>query len=180
MVADPIATAVTCGCVAGVVLPAAINTLAGIVTLVVSLLARLTVTPPAGAACDRLTANVGDRPSPRVVVAGTLIDGGGMTVTLAVALGMPVTLAVIVTGPPTATPVTVTGTLVAPAAKLTVAGTVALLVSLELRLTVKPLAGACPPARFSVRVPVLPTTIDNGDPVKFSVADTVTVPVPDV
>jgi hypothetical protein len=180
MVADPIATAVTCGCVAGVVLPAAINTLAGIVTLVVSLLARLTVTPPAGAACVRVTAKVADRPSPTVVVAGTLIDGGGMTVTLAVALGMPVTLAVIVTGPPTVTPVTVTVALVAPAAKLTVAGTVATAVLLELRFTVKPPAGACPPPRFSVRFPVVPTVIDRLVGVKLMVADTVTVPLPDV
>jgi hypothetical protein len=74
-VADPIPAPVTCGCVAGVVAPAAIKTLAGTVTLVVSLLARFTVTPPAGAGCDRATANVADCPSATVVVAGTLITG---------------------------------------------------------------------------------------------------------
>ena len=181
MVADPIPAPVTCGCAAGVVAPAAIKTLAGTVTFVVSLLARFTVTPPVGAACDRVTANVAENPSATVVLAGTPIEGGGVTVTLAVALVMPVALAVIVTGPPAATPVTVTVALVAPAAKFTVAGTVALLGSLELRLTVKPPAGACPPVKFSVRVPVLPTLIVKLAGVKLMVgALTVTVPLPDV
>ena len=84
----------------------------------------------------------------------------------------------LVWGQRSATPVTGTGTLVAPAANVTVAGTVALLVSLELRLTTKPPAGAGPD-RFSVRFPILPTVTDSGDPVKFNVADTVTVPVPE-
>ncbi len=71
-----------------------------------------------------------------------------MTVTLAVALAMFGALAVIVTAP-AATPVTGTDTLVVPVPKLTVAGTVATVVSLELRFTVSPAgAGA---DRFSVR-----------------------------
>jgi hypothetical protein len=64
---------------------------------------------------------------------------------------------------------------------LTVAGTVALLGSLELRLTVSPPAGAKPPLRLKVRLPVMP--IPNGDPVKTSesaVTVTITVPAPDV
>ncbi len=180
MVADPTPAPVTCGCTAGVVAPAAIDTLAGTVTLDGSLLSRVTVTPPAGAGTDKVTANAADCPSPTAVLAGTLIVGTACTFTVAVAFGIPAALAVIVTGPPTATPVTGTGTLVAPAANVTVAGTVALLVSLELRLTTNPPAGACPPARFSVRFPVVPTVTDSGDPVKFNVADTLTVPMPEV
>src|ERR1700738_1227808 len=87
-----------------------------------------------------------------------------------VALVMPVALALIVTGPPTATPVTVTGTLVAPAAKLTAAGTVTLLVSLELRVTVKPPADAGDD-RFSVRFCVAPTLIVSGDPEKLTASE---------
>ena len=180
MVADPTPAPVTWGCTAGVVAPAAIDTLAGTVTLDGSLLIRVTLIPPAGAGVDKVTANGADCPSPTAVVAGTLMVGTACTVTVAVTLVMPAAEAVIVTGPPTATPVTGTGTLVVPAANVTVAGTVALLVSLELRLTVKPPAGACPPARFSVRFPVVPTVTVSGDPVKFNVADTVTVPVPDM
>src|ERR1700730_11285744 len=100
------------------------ETLADTVTLDVSLLARFMVTPPAGAACDRVTAKAADKPSPSVVFAGTLITMLA-TFTVAVAFVMPVALAVIV-AEPEATPVTVTVALVAPAAKFTVAGTVAL------------------------------------------------------
>ena len=179
MVADPAPAPVTWGCTAGVVAPAAIDTLAGTVTLDGSLLSRATVSPPAGAGADKVTANAADCPSPTAVVPGTLMVGCCVTFTVAVAFGIPAAEAVIVTGPPTATPVTGTGTLVAPAANVTVAGTVALLVSLELRLTVKPPAGAGPD-RFNVRFPELPTVTDSGDPVKFNVADTFTVPVPEV
>ena len=63
-----------------------------------------------------------------------------------------------VTGPPTATPVTGTVTLVVPAAKVTVVGTVATAVLLEFRLTVKPPAGA-DPERFSARFCVAPWAI---------------------
>jgi hypothetical protein len=76
MVADPIPAPVTWGCVAGVVAPAAIKTLGGTVTFEVSLLVSVTVTPPAGAVCDRVTAKGVDwQPSPTVVLAGTLITG---------------------------------------------------------------------------------------------------------
>jgi hypothetical protein len=58
MVADPRLTPVTVGCEAGVVWLAAMVTVAGdIVTLLVLLLDRLTVTPPAGAGEDKLIAN---------------------------------------------------------------------------------------------------------------------------
>ncbi len=165
MVADPIPAPVTCGCVAGVVAPGAMETLAGAVTFDVSLLVRFTVTPPGGAGCGRVTGNAADWPSPTVVLAGALIGGSGVTVTLAVALAIPAALAMMV-AEPGATPVTRTSTLVALAAKVTVPGTVATAGLLELRLTVNPPAGAGA-GRFSVRFPVLPTMIDNGDPVKL-------------
>jgi hypothetical protein len=152
---------------AGVVAPAAMKTLAGAVTFDVSLLVRITVTPPAGADCDSVTVNVADWPNATGVLAGTLITMLP-TFTVAVALGRPAALAVMV-AEPTATPVTGTGTLVAPTVKFTLAGTVATAVLLELRLTVKPPAGAATD-RFSVRLPVLPTLIDKGDPVKLIVS----------
>jgi hypothetical protein len=114
-----------------------------------------------------------------VVVAGTPIDRL-VTFTVAVAFVIPVALAVIMADP-AATPVTVTGALVAPAANVTLAGTVALVLSLEFRLIVRPPAGARPPDRFSVRFPVLPALTVSGDPEKLIVgADTVTVPLPEV
>src|ERR1017187_377825 len=140
---------VTCGAVAGLVAPAAIVTVAGTVTFVVSLLDRLTVTPPAGAAADRVTVKFVDRPKPTDTGVTVILIG---TFTVAVADVMPVALAVIV-AEPLATPVTVTVALVAPAAKFTVAGTVATPVALEFKLTVKPPAGAFPVVRLSVRVP---------------------------
>jgi hypothetical protein len=73
----------------------------------------------------------------------------GETVTLAVAVPKFGVLAVIV-AEPCATPATVTLTLLAPAAKVTVAGTVATPVLLELRLAVSPPAGAIPD-RFNVK-----------------------------
>src|ERR1700737_3459478 len=107
---------VTCGCVAGGVAPATMKTLAGAVTFDVSLLVRFTVTPPAGADCDRVTVNVADCPNATDVLAGTLITMLP-TFTVAAALGRPAALAVMV-AEPTATPVTGTGTLVAPAANV--------------------------------------------------------------
>jgi hypothetical protein len=180
MVAEPIPAPVTCGCVAGVVAPAAMKTLAvDNVTLDVSLLARFTVTPPVGAASDRLTLKVADCPRFMVVLAGTMTEPPD-TFTVAVALKMPLALAVIVAVPPV-TPVTVTTALVAPAAKLTLDGTVATPVLLELRLTVKPLAGACPPVKFKVRLPVPPAVMPRVVGVKLMTGGvTVTVPVPDV
>ena len=74
---------VTCGCVAGVVAPAGMKTLAGVtVTLEVSVLLSVTVTPPAGASGDKATANTTDWPIPSVTFAGRLIPP--WTVTFAV------------------------------------------------------------------------------------------------
>src|SRR5215472_16258189 len=125
MFADPKLTPVTCGCVAGVVCPAAILTLAGdTVTLVVSLLLSVTVTPPAGAAVPRVIAKAADCPGATTTLEGKVMVPGAATVTLAVVsatLGRALAWMVVVPG---ATPVTGTLTLVALAAKLTVAGTV--------------------------------------------------------
>lgn len=91
-----------------------------------------------------------------MVLAGTLTAGGAITVTPVVALGMPAALAVMVTDP-TATPVTGTGIVITFEAKLTVAGTVATPVLLELRLTVKPAGTGADrfSVRFCVAVPVM-------------------------
>ena len=159
--------------------PCGINTLAGdTVTFDVSLLASEMKTPPAGAGLVNVTGNDICWPGARTTPIGRSMSL--TTFTVAVALAIPVALAVIV-AEPAPTPVTGTFTLFVPAANVTVAGTVATPVLLELRLTVKPLAGACPPVRFNVRFPVAPTLSVSGDPVKLIVgADTVTVPLPDV
>ena len=82
---DPKLTPLICGCVSGVVLPAAIVTLAGeTVARLVSLLLRVIVTPPGGAAVPRDTGKVADCPGATDTLAGRLIVPGGMTVTLAV------------------------------------------------------------------------------------------------
>ena len=85
MLADPKLTPLTCGCVDGVVCPAAMLTLVGdTVTFVVSLLLRVTVTPPAGAAVPSVTANCADWLGPTVMPEGSVIVPGAATVTLAV------------------------------------------------------------------------------------------------
>jgi hypothetical protein len=100
--------------------------------------------------------------------------------TVAVALASPAALAVIVADPG-ATPVTVTVLLAPPAAIVTVDGTVAMPLALEARLIVNPPAGAAPPVRLRVRLPVLPTVTASGDPWKAMRGGcTVTVPEPDV
>lgn len=61
MVAEPMLMPLICGCVAGVVWPAAMVTLAGVmVTFELSLEDSVTVVPPAGAAADKATENVVD------------------------------------------------------------------------------------------------------------------------
>ena len=112
-----------------------------------------------------------------------MIVGSGVTVTFAVADAIPealaVTLAVWLAC--TVRAVTVTDALAAPPAKVKVAGTVAAPVLSELRLTVNPAAGACPPDRLSVRVPCAPEPTVRADGEKFiAKAETVTVPLPGV
>jgi hypothetical protein len=61
ILADPTATPVTCGCTAGAVDPAAIDTLPGaMLTFVASLLVSVTVTPPTGAGLDKVTGKGAD------------------------------------------------------------------------------------------------------------------------
>jgi hypothetical protein len=119
------------------------TTLAGVtMTFEASLLFSVTVTPPAGAGADSVTPKDADWPSFTGVLAGEMIVP--VTVTMAVTVaGKFTTIAdAVITADPGAIPVTGTVTVVAPGARLTVAGTVTLLGSSELRLTIKPAAGA--------------------------------------
>src|SRR6185436_438547 len=117
---------VTCGGVAAVVAPCGMTTLAGVtVTFEVSLLARVTVTPPAGAGADSTTTKAADWPRLTGVLAGALIAPVTFTVAVAVAGKFTTVALAVITADPGASPVTGTGTLAASGAKLTVAGTVA-------------------------------------------------------
>ena len=84
MLAEPIATPVIVGCVDGVVDPAAMVTVAGeIVSVVVSVLLKVTVTPPVGAADDRLIGNDTVCKFPTDAEAGTFTVPALATVTAA-------------------------------------------------------------------------------------------------
>ena len=154
-------TPVIVGCTAGVVWLAGIVTLEGdMVRVLVSVLDNATVTA-AAAACGSVTAKVTVFPRPTVGLVGRPIGPAVSTVTAVVVLGRfgASVLAVIVVEPKV-TAVTSTFTLVAPAAKLTLAGTVATLGALEIKLIVKPLAGAAPDrfnATVCVAIPVMVT-----------------------
>ena len=154
ILADPIPVPVTIAC--PVTSPAGIKIFVDTLTLDGWLLISATFMPPVGAGADNVTTNGRDWPRLKNVLVGTLIDGGEITVIVEVAaVAIPGALAVIVVWP-CATPVTVTDALVAPGAKVAVAGTVALDGSLEVRFTLKPPAGAWPPPRFRVSVPGVP------------------------
>ena len=74
IVADPTARPDTAGCVAGLCVPAKIVTAVGeMVNVDVSLLARLTVRSPSGAAAGTLIANEADWPSATVALDGSVI-----------------------------------------------------------------------------------------------------------
>ena len=149
----------------------------GFGTIEVWLELKLTVRPPAGAGLDNVTAKLVERPKP---TEGLPSVKPPRTVTLAVALVKPVWLAVMVTGPPGATPVTATLAVVAFAANVTVAGTVAIAVLLEARLTTKPPVGASPPVKLRTKLPEPPVTLRVDGEKAIAGAPTVTVPVPDV
>lgn len=176
----PSLTPVTVGCVGGAVWPAAMITLAGdMVSVLGSLLDNATVTF-AGAACGSVTGNVAVLPSPTVVLEGSPMAPAVTTVILAVAFGMfgAAVLAVMVAEPkPTA--VTSTFALVAPAVILTLGGTVATLGVPELRVNVKPPAGAAP-ERLSTRFCVANPVMVALDGVKLMVAFTCTGALADV
>src|SRR4051812_33168600 len=143
------------------------TTLPGVtVTFETSLLASATFTPPAGAGAGNVTTKAADWPSLTGVLAGTPMAPVTFTVAVAVAGKFTTVAVAVITADPGAWPVTGTGTLVAPGAKLTVAGTVARLGSLELRATVNPPAGAWFPSRFSVRFPAAPALSASGLPEK--------------
>ena len=143
MIADPKLIPFTCGCVAGVVEPVAMNTLAGVtLTFDGSLLASVTVMPPAGAAAGSVIGNATDWPSPTLALDDTRMVPGLTTVTLAVVSPTLGRALAWIAAEPIPTPVTGTVTLVALAANVTVAGTMATPELLELRLMVRPPAGA--------------------------------------
>jgi hypothetical protein len=128
------------------------------VAFVVSLLARVTVTPPVPAGADKETAIGADWPGVNERLAGSEIEPRVVTVTVAVVSArFGKELAWIVAVPP-ATLVTGTLTVVEPARMVTIAGTVAALVLLELKLTVMPPLGAGDErvnVRFCVAIPLI-------------------------
>ena len=141
----------------------------------VLLLTSEIVTPPGGALTDNTTCAGRDCPSPTVPTVGMLMDPKTMTVTVAFA---PLTLSEAGVAPivavPGATPVTGTFTVVAPSGIVTLAGTVAVAVAVELRFTTRPPAGAgAETLRARFCVPPAPTVIEVGE--KFRLAETVTV-----
>ena len=159
------------------VAPSATVTLAGSVAAAL-LDARLTTTPPAGAAYPMLTAPVDVRPPGTVVGSSvTLTTVGAVTVSVSVA-EMPFSVPVItaLTGAATPTVVTVNCALVAPSTIVTVAGTPAFELLLE-SATVTPPTGA---ADDSVTVPLLdvPPGTDTGRTVRPVSCGAVTVSVP--
>jgi hypothetical protein len=158
MLALPTFAPLTTGWLAGAIWPAAMDTVAGEKpTVVGSELERVTVTPPAGAASGRVIGNGVDAPSPAVTPEGRPIGPAETTVTFAVVSAMNGVALAWMTAVPTATPVTGTLTVVAFAAKLTVAGTVRIVVSLELRWMVVAVGAAADSVsvRFLVFNPVM-------------------------
>ena len=161
ILAEPRLIPLTDGCVVGVVAPAAMNTVIGATVISeVLLLFKVTVTPPAGAAEGREMGNAAEWASPTETFEGAEIGPPVTMVTPAVLSAMFGNRLAWMLAVPIDTPVTGTVALVAPAAKLTVDGTVAAPVLSELRLMVNPLAGAAPDnvsVRFWVVGPVMVT-----------------------
>ena len=135
------------------VAPAATVTLAGTVAADVLLLVSVTAAPPAGAAPFKVTVPVDEVPSVTLVGLSVTLEGiGALTVKFAdlvVPLNSAEMLDVALAA--TGVVVTVNVALVAPAATVTLAGTVAADVLLLVSVTAAPPAGAAP---FKVTVPV--------------------------
>jgi hypothetical protein len=179
MLADPILTPVIVGCWVGADAPCAMETLdAEIVTFEGSVLASATVTAESAGA-DKVTGNGMVWPNPTLGLDGRLIGPKISIVTLAVTSAMFGRLLAWIKAEPAATPVTGTLVLVAPGPKATVSGTVATPVLLELKLIVKPLAGAAA-ERVSVRFCVIVPVMVRLGSVKAMVALTCTAVLPDV
>jgi hypothetical protein len=149
----------TFGWVVGVFAPPAMFTVVGLtVAFEESALLRVTVTPPGGALTGNVTANAVAPPSGAVTPDASPMGPAVTTVTLAVASGINVVALAWITAEPKPLPVTGTLAVVAPLANVTVAGTVATDVLLELRFTVVPAAGAAAESvsvRFCVFKPVI-------------------------
>lgn len=154
--------------------PAGMKTLGVTVALDGSLLTSVIVTPPAGAPTGKLTPKGTDCPAGAETLAGRLMAPNSTTVTLAVMSGKFGSELAWITAVPGATAVTGSGAVVALAGKDTVVGTVATVVSVELVLTVNPLAGAGAD-RFSVRFWVAPLARVRVEAAKLRPALTVTV-----
>ncbi len=118
------------------VFPAEMKSVGVTVATAVLLLASETVTPPAGAPVLNITESVAAWFTPTVKLAGREMapDETAVTVTVALAPVIPGALAAML-AVPAEMPVTATETLVTPAPKLTVAGTVATPGLLELKFT---------------------------------------------
>jgi hypothetical protein len=110
--------------------------------MLVLALVSVTVTPPVGAATGSVTGNAAEELSPTITPDGSPMGPAVTTVTFAVVSEMKGDRLAWITAEPKLTAVTSTLAVVAPAAKVTVAGTVATAVLAELRLTVSPPAGA--------------------------------------
>jgi hypothetical protein len=149
-----------------VVVPAATVTDAGTWAAAVLLEVNVTTAPPAGAGPSRVIVPVeGAPPTTEIGSRPTEVRAGAVTVKVAVRVTLLKT-AVIVTSVSALTPAVaaVKVAVVAPAATVTDAGTWAMAVLLELRLTTKPPVGAEP---LSVTVPVEappPSTEDGTRP----------------
>src|SRR5271165_2596002 len=143
MVAYPRLMPEICGVVEGVVAPAATKTLAGeIVSDEGTLLLSAIVTPPVGAGVDKLTGNTVVKFCPTTAKAGRTTAGGVTTVTLAVVSAIAGSELAWIAVVPSETPVTATLALTAFAPIVTVAGTAATPVLLDVKLNVTPPAGA--------------------------------------
>ena len=159
MVTAPILTPVAFGWVVGVVCPAAMLTVVGEkVSLERSLLASVTVTPPAGAGVPKVTGKSTEVLRPTFKFTGSVMSPGAVTVTPAVALAIlgVLVLAVIVADP---CPTAVTGTVALfwLAGMVTDTGTVATVLLEELRVNVT-LEGAITESvreRFCTPVPAI-------------------------
>ena len=166
----PTVTPVTWGAVRGCVAPAGIVTVAGEMVALPLLAVNVTVTPPTGAPADKVTWNAIVFPTETLLLKGSEMIPLACTVMEAVALVMLAIaeLAVMVVEP-MATPVREMLVLVAPAAKVAVAGMVAMPVGLAAKLTTRPPTGAgadrvklsvCGVAPISVKPPVGPKPSD--------------------